>query len=348
MSFREHGLDARAILIAALVALGCGRDGGGVADGADAADSATTDADGPAPGVQADISVVDDAGRTVAVSSPPRRVISLIPAVTEMIIALGAQDRLIARTDYDDNPLLDSLPSVGGGLSPDIEWLVRRQPDLVIGWTDGTARTVLGRLRELGIEVYSADIQTLADADDTIRRMGLLLGLGDEAERVAARARAGLDEVRRRVRGLPRPRVLYVLSIDPPMTAGPSTFLHEVIEIAGGVNVFGDAGARWPTIGLEAIVARDPDLLLVPVGEEGFVPPERLRALPGWSDLGAVRAGRVYEVDADRFHRPGPHLAEVARELAGLFYPHLDPDRVHRRQLRSPRDGARELAGARP
>jgi iron complex transport system substrate-binding protein len=209
---------------------------------------------------------VDDAGRTVVLAAPPRRIVSLIPAVTEVVIALGAGDRLIARTDYDTNPLLDTLPSVGGGLTPDIEWLVRRQPDLVVGWTDGTARTVLGRLRELGIGVYSADVQSLADADETVRRLGVLLGLDAAAEELVARTRAGLDEVRASVDGLPKPRVLYVLSVDPPMTAGPGTFLHEVMEIAGGVNVFADAGSPWPTVSLEAVVARDPDLLLVPVG----------------------------------------------------------------------------------
>ena len=339
-------MDARAVLIAALVALGCGGDGGR-ADRGDEAGRATAETGGLAPGARADISVVDDAGHTLTVATSPRRVISLIPAVTEMIVALGAHDRLIARTDYDDNPLLDSLPSVGGGLTPDIEWLVRRRPDLVIGWTDGTARTVLGRLDELGIDVYSADVQTLADADETVRRLGRLLGLEDEAGHLVARTRAGLDDVRRSVRGLPRPRVLYVLSVDPPMTAGPGTFLHEVIELAGGVNVFGDARGHWPTIGLEAVVARDPDVLLVPVGEEGFAPAEPLDALPGWSDLGAVRDGRVYEVDADRFHRPGPHLVEVARELADLFYPHLDPDRADRRR-RNARRGASELAGRQP
>jgi iron complex transport system substrate-binding protein len=280
---------------------------------------------------------VDDAGRTVVRAAPPRRIVSLIPAVTEVVIALGAGDRLIARTDYDTNPLLDTLPSVGGGLTPDIEWLVRRQPDLVVGWTDGTARTVLGRLRELGIGVYSADVQSLADADETVRRLGVLLGLDAAAEELVARTRAGLDEVRASVDGLPKPRVLYVLSVDPPMTAGPGTFLHEVMEIAGGVNVFADAGSPWPTVSLEAVVARDPDLLLVPVGEEGFAPIDRLADLPGWADLSAVRAGRVYAVDADRFHRPGPHLVDVARELARVYYPHLREGRGESRSRGRPR-----------
>ncbi len=314
-SFRSARRHVAGALVAASLA-GCGRGDRPVED----ADAPVAGADRAAP----NRAVTDDAGRVVSLSEPPRRIVSLIPAVTEVIIALGAGDRLIARTDYDTNPLLDSLPSVGGGLTPDPEWLVRRRPDLVVGWTDGTARTVLGRLRELGVAVYSADIQSLADADSTVARMGRLLGLEERAAALNGRTRAGLDEVRRAVRGLPRPRVLYVLSTDPPMTTGPGTFLHEVIELAGGRNVFGDAGARWPTIGLESVVARDPDLLLVPVGEEGFARADRLVALPGWSELSAVRAGRVYEVDANLFHRPGPHLVGVARRLARIYYPGLE------------------------
>ena len=319
-----------AVALCALAAAGCapsegppGESAGRATESADTVDptSSASRSAAPAP------SVVDDGGRAVSLAAPPRRIVSLIPAVTEMLIALGAGDRLVARTDYDTNPALDTLPSVGGGLTPDIEWLVRRQPDLVIGWTDGTARTVLGRLRELGIGVYSADIQSLADADTTVLRLGALLRLDDEAEALVARTRRGLDEVRRAARGLPRPRVLYVLSVDPPMTAGPGTFLHEIIELAGGDNVFGDAAAQWPTVSLEAVVDREPDLLLVPVGEEGFVPVDRLGALPGWANLAAVRAGRVHPVDADRFHRPGPPRGDVARELMRIYYPGLDEDR---------------------
>ncbi|MEN8374269.1 MAG: cobalamin-binding protein [Gemmatimonadota bacterium] len=281
---------------------------------------------GAAQTAAAALRVVDDAGNAVDPAAAPRRIVSLIPAVTEFVVALGAADRLIARTDYDTNPLLDTLPSVGGGLTPDLEWLVQRRPDLVIGWTDGTARTVLGRLRDLGVSVYAADIQSLADADSTVLRIGRLLDLREAAEGIVRDTRSGLDEVRRAVDGMPRPSVLYVLSTDPPMTAGPGTFLHEVIELAGGINVFADAGARWPTISLEQVVARDPDVLLVPVGEEGFAHADQLARLPGWASLSAVRAGRVHEVDAELFHRPGPHLVDVARTLARTYYPGVGLD----------------------
>jgi len=307
LSYPDTKRRLTAVFLAALLSTGCGR--------AEARNEAAG-ADASTP-----FSVVDDAGRVVSLDAAPERIVSLIPAVTEMIIALGAGHRLLARTDYDTNPLLDSLPSVGGGLNPDLEWLVRRRPDLVVGWTDGTARAVLARLRALGVAVYSADIQSLADADSTVARMGRLLDREREAAGIIERTSSGLENVRGAVRGLPRPRVLYVLSVDPPMTAGPGTFLHEVMELAGADNVFADAGANWPTVSLESVVERDPDLLLVPVGEEGFAAPERLAELPGWSELRAVRAGRVHGVDADLFHRPGPHLVDVARRLARIYFP---------------------------
>jgi iron complex transport system substrate-binding protein len=235
-----------------------------------------------------------------------------------MLVALGARDRLVARTDYDTDPTLAQLPSVGGGLNPSLERLIVLHPDLVIGWSGDQS---LDQLARRGGVVYRPQSQTLADVRCTILRLGRALRLEASADSLTRAIDGELDDVRRAVQGRPRPSVFYVVWFDPPMTAGPGTFIDELIDIAGGRNVFADASGLWPTVTLEGIVRRQPAVVIVPRGERGAERSARLRTTPGWRDLRAVRAGRVIEVDADLFNRPGPRVGKAARTLARLLHP---------------------------
>lgn len=266
--------------------------------------------------------VVDDGGREVSVAAPPTRIISMIPAITETIVALGAADRLVARTAFDEDPSLAHLPSTEQALIPSIEWLARLRPELVVMWRDGQTRTTAARLADLGIPAYGAAIETLDDVDSTIRRIGRLLGLDARADSLVARIHAELDEVRRAVAGRGRPRVLYLIGRDPAMIAGPGTFADELIAVAGGENVFSDGPAGWPQVSLEEIVRRQPDVLIVPTGDwDGDRLLEWFRRAAGWRELRAVREGRVYAVDATIFNRPGPRVGLVARQIAEILHP---------------------------
>jgi iron complex transport system substrate-binding protein len=246
------------------------------------------------------------------------RIVSLLPSVTEILVALGAGDRLVARTDYDTDPTLALLPSVGGGLNPSLERLTLLRPDLVVGWSGDHS---LDELARHGVLVYRPQSQTLADVRCTMLRLGRALGLETAADSLTGAIDGELAGVRRAVQGRPRPSVFYVVWFDPPMTAGPGTFLDELIDIAGGQNVFADAPSPWPTVSLEGIVRRQPAVVIVPRGERGAERSAGLRTTPGWRDLRAVRAGRVIEVDADVFNRPGPRVGKAARTLARLLHP---------------------------
>ncbi|HUH12657.1 MAG TPA: helical backbone metal receptor [Longimicrobiales bacterium] len=278
---------------------------------------------GEAPSSTPFAEVMDDAGGRVRVAAAPQRVVSLVPALTRVIVALGARDRLIARTDYDRHPLLDSLPTVGQGLTPNLEWLAARRPDLVVGWADGTSRNLLARLAAVGTPVYSARVETLEDADSAVLRLGRLLGEDAAARALVRRTAARLDTVRALVAGRPRPRVLYVLGVDPPTVVGPGTFVHQIVQAAGGENIFADAASGWPRVSLEEVVARVPDVVVVAAGE-AFADAGRARIarLPGWRDLPAVRGGRIVDVDADLFHRFGPDLPVAAALLGARLHPH--------------------------
>ncbi|HEX6589252.1 MAG TPA: cobalamin-binding protein [Longimicrobiales bacterium] len=282
--------------------------------------------------------MVDDAGRTIALDAPATRVVSLVPSVTDVVLALGLADRLIARTDFDVDPRIAALPSVGPGLTPNLEWLAAEAPDLVIAWRDVEGRALVDQLGRLGIPVYSSRLEDVETALATITRIGALLGAEGRADTVRVALEARLDSLRSRSAGLTRPRVLYVVGGDPPYAPGPGTFVHELIEIAGGTNLLADLPPGWHSVGPEEVVRRDPDVIVLPVhsGEAGAA--ARLSRRPGWRDLRAVRAGRVYEVDGEVFGRPGPRLAEAAQALASL----LDGTRVSGMERTAPpREDAR-------
>lgn len=269
------------------------------------------------------IEVVDDVGRTVSLAESPARIASLVPAVTDLILELGASDRLVVRTDHDHAPELAALPAVGGGLTPSIEWLATQRPDLVIAWADAQGRSLVERLTGLGVPVYAARMESLSDVLATAERLGRMLALEARAGSFAAAFNGRLDSVRSAVEGAQRPGVLYLIGLDPPMAAGPGTFVDEMIGIAGGRNVFADAGRLWPLISLEEVLRRRPDVIIVAEGGPDRPALEWLRDAAGWREVPAVRAGRVIEVDADLFNRPGPGLADAVRRLAEGLHPNL-------------------------
>jgi iron complex transport system substrate-binding protein len=274
---------------------------------------------GPSPATrQADtaIAVVDDAGRTIELRGPAQRVISLIPAQTEIITLLAGTDVLVARTRWDIDPALAELPSIGNALTPSVEWLAARRPDLVIAWPDAQSRDVVQRLSDIGIPVYASRVESIAEIRSVIERLGVLLGRTERADSLIAAIDAQLDSVRSLVAGRPRPSVLYLLNVSPPMAAGPGTFVDELIDLAGGTNVFSDLRQLWPQVSLEEIVRRQPDVIVRPSENALTDPLAGIASQPGWRELAAVRERRVYGVSPYFYNRPGAGVGEAARGLA--------------------------------
>ncbi len=270
--------------------------------------------------------VADDAGRLHDPAEPRHRIVSVIPGVTETLVAIGAAERIVARTEYDEQPELEALPVLSALLQPSVEALTRLDPDLVIMWPSGGNGGAVGeQFDRVGIDWYGAAIQTMADFKRHARNFGRLLDLERAADSVIAAVRADLTEARAAWSGRAPVAVFHVVQLDPPMTAGPGTFLDSVFEAGGAVNVFADIEGNWPRISLEEVLRRDPEYVIVPV--EGYGTPsvqpghrdpslERLAKAPGWAALSAVASGRVISVDASLFGRPGPRMGEAARYLA--------------------------------
>ena len=268
------------------------------------------------------IVVVDDVADTVRLAAPAQRVVSMVPAQTQILLSLGAGDRIIARTDFDTQLELADLPSTGNGLTPNVEWIASQQPDLVISWADAQSRSVVVRLSSLGIPAYASAVETVDDIIRSVERLGALTGTNAAADSIVRSIRAGMDSVERSVAGLPRPSVMYVIGLDPLMVAGPGTFVHEAITTAGGDNVFSDAGQRWPVVSIEEVIRRDPAVIIFGLGRtaaEADVAMERLSEQPGWRELSAVRAGRMHWADPYEFNRPSPGIARTTDQMAEML-----------------------------
>jgi iron complex transport system substrate-binding protein len=274
----------------------------------------------PEPAPDHAIAVVDDAGRTVALPAPARRVISLIPAQTEIVGVLAGRDVLIARTQWDRDPELAHLPSIGNALTPSVEWLAAQRPELIIAWPDAQSRDVVQRLSDVGIPVYASRVESIAGIRSMIERLGVLLGEAARADSLVAALDAELDAVRAGVAGRETPRVLYLLSVEQPTVAGPGTFIDEIIRIAGGENAFDDLRQLWPQVSLEEIVRRQPDVIIRPSERALRDPLAGMAGQPGWRELRAVQQGRVHGVDPDLFNRAGITVGTAARELAGRIH----------------------------
>ena len=244
-----------------------------------------------------------------------QRIVSLHPAATEILIDLGAEGHLVARTQDERDDRLAALPSVGGMLTPDLEVLARAAPDLVIAG-GSSDRSALSRVVERGGgRVEALGLDRLSDVVPAIRRVGDWVGLASAADSLAEDFEATLRDARA-VRGRAvRPRVLWVVWSEPIVLAGPGTLLHDVIEAAGGENAAGRHRAPWPRVGLESLLALDPDVLVWPL-DPGLFPVDELSRRAGWRSLAAVASGRVLSVDAERLHDAGPEVARATLELA--------------------------------
>ena len=268
------------------------------------------------------IRVHDDAGRAVALRSSPRRIVSLVPVATEILFGLGEGDRLVGRSRYDDYPPeAVAVPDVGDAIRPSIETVLLRDPDLVILIGGSDNAEAVREMERLDVPFESLLFNTLEDLHTNVLRLGGLVDRSDEALEMWERIEDDLDEIRIAVEGLPRARVYYDVGYPPAFTAGAGSYLDTLVTIAGGRNVFGDLSAPAPRVSLEAIMGRDPDIIIHPVSDGvvgGSVPPAQR---PGWEHLRAVRTGSVRTVPADLLHRLGPRVGAAARLLAVALHP---------------------------
>ena len=268
--------------------------------------------------------LTDDAGREVTVAVRPERIVSLAPSNTEIVCALGACDRLVGVTDFDDYPAeVTDLPDVVLGAVVDIERVVAADPDLVLAaGNELTPSAVIAELAELGYPVLVLYPESLDEVLGNIRLVGQAINAAAQADALVAGMQYRIDVVRHAVPSVV-PRVFYEVGIfeGTIYTAGEDSFLASLIEMAGGQPVTGDA--LTTSITLEALLAANPELILL--GDAAYDPsitPESVAARPGWSAMSAVQTGRVVVMLEDPIiTRPGPRIVGGLEALARAIHP---------------------------
>jgi len=276
------------------------------------------------------LSVTDDSGTTVTFAAPPQRVISLNPGLTEITFALGHGDSLVAVDSYSDYPAeaKDIQPRLNTYPSPSIETIVALQPDMVL--TLAERDEDIAQLRNQGIAVLKLFPNDFDSAVGSIRTLGRLYGSPDAGEAVASDMLSRRDAVLATVADAPRPRVYEELDAsepDKPFVAGPNGFYGQLIDLAGGTNIFGDLPGDVGQVGAETIVQRDPQVIILTDADLPFNPqsPAMVAARPGWSTITAVKNGAIYAVPAELYSSPGPRLVEGLEHLAKLLHPDRFP-----------------------
>jgi len=270
------------------------------------------------------LSVRDMLGREVTLPASPQRIVSLVPSVSEIVFALGAESRLVGRTDFCDYPPpVLGKPSVGGMVNPNLETLVTLRPDLVFATDEGNREDTIRQLERLRIPVYLVHADRIAETVELITRVGALTGRSAEAPRVIGEMERRIERVRRAVAAFPRRRVLYVLWPDPLIVPGRASMLTELIEVAGGTSITATDGESYPRFSLEAAVARAPEVIILAdhstgASTAGRAAPEMWKRL---TSVPAIQAGQLYSADLSILHRYGPRVPDGIETLARFIHP---------------------------
>lgn len=259
----------------------------------------------------------DDFGDPIIVKAKPKRVVSLNPATTDLIFALGAGDRLVGRTHWDSYPAEAlKVPDLGSGIRPNVEAVIGARPDLVILYASNDNRTAASELRAAGVNTLSLKIDHIEQFFGATRAIARLLGDSARGAAVTDSVRKTLQRVREMTAPLARPTVFWHIWDSPLITIGRGSYMSELVDIAGGRNIYDVIAESSPRVSMEDVLQRDPDYIIA--GPEGSA---RLRDDPHWAAARAVKSGHVLVVDTAVVGRPSVRLGEAALSIARLLHP---------------------------
>ena len=258
----------------------------------------------------------------------PKRIVSLVPSMTEVLFAIGAGDEVVGVSSYDRfPPEVMSKPRVGALIDPDFERILSLKPDLVVVYS--SQNDLIERLKRLGIAMLVSKHAGLADVTASIRDLGARLGRSERAAQVVGAIERDLAEIRKRTAGRPRPKTALIFGREPGTlraiyaSAGVG-FMHDMLLAAGGDDVFGDVKRENLQVTVEVLLSRAPEVIIEVHPAEGWTPERLLKEQNVWNtltSLPAVKSKRVHLLADDRLWAPGPRVAEGVRRLAEILHP---------------------------
>nr|WP_224042831.1 cobalamin-binding protein [Cupriavidus respiraculi] len=269
-------------------------------------------------GAHAAVSVIDDAGQTITLPQPARRIVSLAPHVTEMLYAAGAGDRIVGTVAYSDYPpAAREIPRVGDNKALDLERIAALKPDLIVVWRHGNAQKQTDRLRALGLPLFLSEPRKLEAIAENIEKLGTLTGTEEPARRAAQSFRGEVAALRASYAGRAPVTVFYQVWQQPLMTLNGQHLVSDMLALCGGRNLFSNESLLVPTVSVEAVVAGNPEVLLTP--SMGATRSDR--PLPDfamwerWKQMTAVARGNLFSIDGDLVNRAGPRAVLGAQRI---------------------------------
>ncbi|MGB5924882.1 MAG: cobalamin-binding protein [Dehalococcoidia bacterium] len=263
--------------------------------------------------------VVDDLGRLVAINGTPQRIISLAPSNTEILFALGLGDKVVGVTMYCDYPPeAQDKEKVGDYYGPDIEKIIALEPDLILA-TDFHRFDLIPALEEQELAVFAVAPQTLEDALDSIQKIGEITGREAEAAQLVNGMGSKIEEIEEQTKEFEeKPSVFYITWHDPMWTVGRNTWIDDLINVAGGVNIFSENFEGGAMVQIEWVILHDPEIIITSEWSYDWA----LNATE-LASTNASQTGRIYTFDDDLAQRPGPRLVKGLEWFAHLIHPEI-------------------------
>lgn len=268
------------------------------------------------------LTIKDSSGTDVTISKKPERIISLVPSSTEVIYALGLGDKIVGVTTYDDYPAEVKSKEKIGDLKVNTEKVVSLQPDLILA--NSLNGEAVDGLRQLGLTVLVTNAQTFDEVYTTIEMIGKATGASDKAEELVANMKKEVESVKEKVKGIPqdkKPKV-WVEIDDKFFSTGKGTFMNDIIEMAGGVNIASDLEG-WKQLSEEQIILRNPDVIFDTYSYMNPNAAKLIKERAKWQSISAVKNGKVYDVDSNVISRPGPRITQGLKQVAKYLHPEL-------------------------
>jgi iron complex transport system substrate-binding protein len=262
----------------------------------------------------AGLDVVDDTGAHISLSRPAQRIVSLAPGAAEMLFAAGAGSKLVATVAYSDEPAAARLvPRIGDSSAIDMERLLVLKPDVIVFWPGGNNAAQIAQLQRLGVTMYGQQVNRLADLGASLRRLGLLAGTQSAARQRADEVEATLARLRVRYANRPALTALLETWNQPLYTVGGRHIMSDVLSVCGAVNVFGDLAQLSPAVQVEAVLTRDPDLIIAAAPPGGGA--QWLEVWRRFPSMKAVRTGNLLDFQDQALSRLGPSLLDATANL---------------------------------
>jgi iron complex transport system substrate-binding protein len=264
----------------------------------------------------------DSLGREVELAQEPERIVSLAPNITEILYSLGLGERVVGVTRFSYYPAeAAKKPKVGSYIHLNVEKIISLSPDLVIGTVAGNKPGVINLVEQAGIQAFIVNARDIQQVLETIIDVGKVCGVPDKADLLVMNLRSRIEKVRQKIGSRRKPLVFLQINLRPIMTVNSNSFLHDLIQQAGGMNMAKDLNITYPRISIEEVIRRKPEVIIISSMERGRRFEEARQEWLNWRSIPAVKNNRVHLIDSDLIDRPSPRIIDGLEAMARIIHP---------------------------